>query len=157
MANTIDFNINTLLTMNKEKIALRDESRKEIELFKAIDQEYKDLEATVDARNRRAAMRKDRTRELKTLRAENEKSLENQRKINKDQFYIESELELQHPISTYSPDSEVEHQEYKLWQQNLKNEKQKKELEVKQYDAEIKRLFLREYKFILNTLFLLKE
>jgi hypothetical protein len=38
MIRIIDFNRNALASMNKEKIALRDESCKEIEPFKAIDQ-----------------------------------------------------------------------------------------------------------------------
>jgi hypothetical protein len=139
MASTIDFNRNVLSTRNKEKIPLRDEFRKEIESFKIIDDEYKKLEATIDARNRRAEMRKDHERKLKKLRADNENNLEDQHKINKDLFYIETELELQNPISTYSPVSEVEHQEYKLWQQNMENEKQKKELEIREHKTEIRR------------------
>jgi hypothetical protein len=112
--------------MNKEKIALRDESHKEIESFKVIDQQYKDLETIIDSRNRRSPLRKDRARELKTFRANNEKSLEEQRKINKDLINIESKLGLQQTKSTYTPCSEVEQQEYNLWQQNLINENQKK-------------------------------
>jgi hypothetical protein len=133
MASTIDFNRNALASMNKEKIALRDESRKEIESFKAIDQQYKDLEQTIDARDRRAAMRKDRARELKTLRVDNEKSLEEQRKINKDLFFAETELGLQITSSTYSPSVEVEYREYDLWKRNMENERIKKELEIKQH------------------------
>jgi hypothetical protein len=58
MANTIDFNRNALANINKEKIALRYESRKEIESNKVVDQQYRDLEARIDARNRRTEIKK---------------------------------------------------------------------------------------------------
>jgi hypothetical protein len=50
MASTIDFNRNAIANMNKEKIALKDASCKEIESYKVVDQQYRDLEARIDAR-----------------------------------------------------------------------------------------------------------
>jgi hypothetical protein len=41
MASAIDFYRHSLAKINKEKIALRDESRREVESYRALDQQYK--------------------------------------------------------------------------------------------------------------------
>jgi hypothetical protein len=139
MANTIDFNRNAIANMNKEKIALKDALPKEIESYKAVDQQYMDLEARIDARNHRTEVRKDRERDLRKLRIEDKKSEAERIKVNKELFYAESELGLQVRESTYSPKTVVENQEYDVWQRNLENERLKKELEIKRHEAEIQR------------------
>jgi hypothetical protein len=141
MASTIDFNRNAIANMNKEKIALKDAQGKEIESYKAVDQQYRDLEARIDARNHRTEVRKDRERDLKKLRIEDGKSEAEGDKINKDLFYIETELGLQKTKASFSPKSPSEHLEYDLWVQNMENEKLKKELEIRRHEAEIKRQY----------------
>jgi hypothetical protein len=89
MVNTIDFNRNAIANMNKEKIALRDASRKEIESYRKVDEEYKKLEATKNDRDKNMDIRRDRERHLKSLKIDNEKTPEEMRNVNRNLYFID--------------------------------------------------------------------
>jgi hypothetical protein len=132
MASTIDFNRNAIANMNKEKIALRDQSRKEIESYRKVDEEYKKLEAGIIDRDKKTSAKKECERALKSLKIDNEKSLEEMRKVNRDLYFVESELDVskEAQVSHHEFLTDIDDREYDLWQQNLRNEKHNKELEI---------------------------
>jgi hypothetical protein len=141
MVNSISTNRNTMERIKEEKNELRRQARMEQESDNQIDSNYKSLELDIDIRNKKIAAHIQKEKDLRRLQFDQVQQKIEQRKHNRDIFFLEQDLNIPTSRKTQYVPTQAERMEDQLRINQNKLASDIELLEQLKHESEVRRKY----------------